>query len=188
MTLSALGIFSAAGAGGVVAAGDYELISTTILGTATSSVTFSSLATYSSTYKHLQLRIAARSSSASSFSGRLRFNGDTGANYSFKQLLGNGSSVLSTADSCQTGTDILPVSNSTSTASSFGGAVIDILDSYSTTKNKTLRSLAGFALGAVYLRSGAWYNTASVTSIDLYMQDATNFIAGSRFSLYGIRG
>ena len=181
------GVLSAAGAGGVVA-GDYELISTTILGTAASSVTFSSLGTYSSTYKHLQLRIAARSSSASSFSGRLRFNGDTGANYSFHQLLGNGSSVLSTADSGQTGTDILPVSNSNSTASSFAGAVIDILDSYSTTKNTTLRTLAGFAVTAVYLRSGAWYNTASVTSIDLYMQDASNFIAGSRFSLYGIKG
>jgi hypothetical protein len=121
------GILSAAGAG--VPEGTYELISTTVLGGTAASITFSSLGDYSSTYKHLQLRIAARSASASSFSGRLRFNGDTGANYSFHQLLGTGSSVLSTADTGQTGTDILPVSNSTSTASSFGGAVIDILDS-----------------------------------------------------------
>jgi hypothetical protein len=50
-----LGILSAAGAGGGVA-GDYELISSEILGTTAASVTFSSLGDYSSTYKHLQIR------------------------------------------------------------------------------------------------------------------------------------
>jgi hypothetical protein len=48
-----LGILSAAGAGGGVA-GDYELISSEILGTTAASVTFSSLGDYAppiSTYK-----------------------------------------------------------------------------------------------------------------------------------------
>jgi hypothetical protein len=82
MSLFPLGILSAAGAGGVGAT--YELIESQILGSNQSSITFSSLATYASTYKHLQIRAAGKGSGNSfeETNVNLRFNGDTGSNYS----------------------------------------------------------------------------------------------------------
>jgi hypothetical protein len=69
-----LGILSAAGAGGGgPLASDYELISTQILTSPQSSITFSSLGTYSSTYKHLQVRAVARSTRCYYKHGVLRF-------------------------------------------------------------------------------------------------------------------
>jgi hypothetical protein len=193
MTLSALGIFSAAGAGGGVSLSDYELISSTILGSSTSSVSFSSLGTYSSTYKHLQIRWTARSDRSGQDNDVLgiTFNGDSGSNYAFHRLGGDGSSVFSEAGTSQT----LPVfgytvAAGTTTSNSFGAGVIDILDPYSTTKNKTVRVLSGLVGGRswVFLASGLWMNTASATSITLDQLYGPNFIAGSRFSLYGIKG
>jgi len=190
MTLSALGIFSAAGAGGVVADTSYELITTSILGSDTASVTFSSLGDYSSTYKHLQIRAAMKTNYANPWEiGQIRLNGDSGSNYSAHGLLGNGSSVSSYA--VTSGSSIAYFTAGTSTANTFGGLVIDILDSYSTTKNKTLRIMsAAVPASSVEIRfiSGAYYNTASITSATLSPVFGTNILTGSRFSLYGIKG
>ena len=191
MTLSALGILSAAGGG--AAAGDYELIESSIVsGTSTSSVVFSSLGTYSSTYKHLQIRYAARSSVAATWdSGVLRFNSDTGNNYAIHGLGGTGSgSPYSEAGTTRASILLAAggLAGNSLTSNSFTGAVVDILDPYSTTKNKTTRELSG-ATGSefrVRLGSGLWMNTASVTTIALTC--SANWLAGSRFSLYGIKG
>jgi hypothetical protein len=189
MTLSALGIFSAAGAGGV---GDYELIESQILGSAASSVTFSSLGTYSSTYKHLQIRTAVRSDRAGQPNSGLfmRLNADTGNNYAVHWLIGNGSAVSSAASTSRSTTVALPLPAATATANAFGGGVIDILDAYSSTKNKTIRSLGGVAssFNELQMASGLWLNTASITSITFVTILSDQFVAGSRFSLYGIKG
>jgi hypothetical protein len=192
MTLSALGIFSAAGAGAGV--GDYELIQTQVLGSNQALIAFSNLNNFSSTYRHLQLRIVVRSavSEAASQVG-LYLNGDTSSsNYAFHQLFGNGSSAGS--EGYGTGvlgqiTPIVRTFGATGTANAFGAGVVDILDPYSTTKNKTVRSLQGAAgVNAVGLTSGLWIDTAAVTSITLLKQGGGDLATGSRFSLYGIRG
>jgi hypothetical protein len=74
------------------------------------------------------------------------------------------------------------------TANIFGSAVIDILDPFSTTKNTTTRSLGGHnsSTARLYLGSGAYYSTAAVTSITVG-PNSGSILAGSRFSLYGIR-
>jgi len=182
------GILSSAGAG--VAAGTYELISTTVLGGTAASVTFSNLGDYSTTYKHLQIRYAARSSDANPGVGVYsRLNADAGSNYRSHYLLGNGSSVLSGSVATTSGLSGI-IAAAGSTASNFGVAVIDLLDPYSTTKNKTLRTLSGFTDAAqkrIDLQSTLWINTASLTSW-LLLPELGNFVSGSRFSLYGIRG
>jgi hypothetical protein len=186
MTLSALGIFSAAGAGGVQ--GDYELIETNILGSAQSSITFSSLATYASTYKHLQIRIAARATVANPTAGIIsRLNADSGSNYNGHFLLGNGSSVSSGTTGTTTSALTGVISAASATANAFGAVIIDLLDPYSTTKNKTFRTLGGSASARIDLHSALWINTSSITSWQL-LPDGGNFATGSRFSLYGIRG
>lgn len=181
MTLSALGIFSAAGAGGV-AAGDYDLLETQILGSTQASVVFSSLGAYSPTYKHLQLRVVyADSSNAST----LRLNGDTGSNYSMHQLFGDGGSVGSGGATSQTSI-FLPLT--TNLSNQFGAYITDILDFGSTTKNTTIKSLGGYSSTGPYImiRSGAYLSTSAITSITI--TGAGGLLAGSRFSLYGIKG
>jgi hypothetical protein len=187
MTLSALGIFSAAGAGGAPAfSSDYELIETAIVsGTSTSSITFSSLGTYSSTYKHLQIRMTTRDTRTSNGQNLslLRFNSDSGANYSSHQLFAIGSAGEANTTFIYGGYN----STDANTTGNFAGSVIDILDPFSTTKNKTTRTLTGTATNNIRLLSGNWRNTAPVTSIQL-VADSFNYVAGSRFSLYGIKG
>ena len=177
-------------ASGFFVTGDYELISSSILTSNESSVTFGNLDQYSSTYKHLQLRIVGRTDRGSQ-SGDVvvvRFNGDSGSNYAYHYLSGNGSSVGSTGSSSQTEIWLWRLSASDETASSFGAMVMDITDAYAT-KNKTIRALSGKTGGVseIFLGSGLWNSTASVTSISLD-QLGSNFVAGSRFSLYGMKG
>jgi hypothetical protein len=186
------GILSAAGAGGVT--GTYELISTTILGGTAASVTFSNLGDYSTTYEHLQVRYTGRSNQAQTFAGlRLTFNGDTAANYGSHILYGNGSNAFSAAYSSTSNIlfDQHEITGASVTANIFGAGIYDILDAYSTTKNKTVRFLGGRGVvpeadKKIDLGSGLWRNTASITSITFTPNG--DLIAGSRFSLYGIRG
>jgi hypothetical protein len=189
MTLSALGIFSAAGAGGGPV-GDYELINTQIIsGSSTSTISFD-VSSFGSTYKHLQIRHLTRNSTTGNERIDLRFNGVTSSSYSSHGLYGNGSSVLSNSAFSDTKISSYPGANSSAPADVFMPAVIDILDAFSTTKNKTIRQLAGSRFSSsneVSLYSGSFQSTASTTSISLATQGGV-FVAGSRFSLYGIRG
>ena len=177
------GILSAAGV--VIDDGaTYELISTSILGSAAASVTFSGLGDYSSTYKHLQIRASVRGSTINNLS--LRMNGSTGSNYRSHVLFGDGSSAGSFD---YASTDKIYLGNATSAANQFVGLVIDILDPYSTTKNTTTRTLYGSAgnPNVVQLMSGLFVNTASITSLQIAHISA-NLEVDSRFSIYGIKG
>ena len=185
-----LGILSAAG-GGVVG-GNYDLIETTILGSAASSVTFSSLATYASTYKHLQIRYVGRTNRADDNAQPvIRFNADSGSNYDYHGLEGWNNAVNSVATINASGMNLgYSFSGTSSGTNVFGAGVVDILDAYSTTKNKTIRALNGQSSDArkfVHLNSGLWRNTSSVTSITI-LSSNNDLVAGSRFSLYGIKG
>jgi hypothetical protein len=189
-----LGILASAGG---VPTGDYELIETAIVsGTSTTAITFSNLGQYASTYRHLQIRSSVKSSldNASLGSGnvRMRFNGDTGNNYAIHKLFGNGSVAASLADTSRSAT-IGSLLFSSNTANAFSGGVCDILDAYSTSKNKTTRLLASAQATSsgqnfIQLVSGVWLNSSSLTSIELAPEDGGNIVAGSRFSLYGIKG
>jgi hypothetical protein len=189
------GILSAAGAGGV-AEGTYELISTTVLGSTTASVTFSNLGDYASTYKHLQIRLAARTDRATFAIDAiaLSYNGDTtDGNYNRHFLEGNGSSATSYSSNDRW---FGLITGSQAAANSFGAGCLDILEFSSSSKFKTLRASTGFVSPAaggvsgtfVNFAGSAWRNTAAITSIALTSGLGNNFISGSRFSIYGIRG
>jgi hypothetical protein len=184
MTLSALGIFSAAGVGGV---GSFELISTTILGTTPASVDLTGLGAYSAEYKHLQIRFSSKDTSTGR-SGSLRFNNIGTTSYASHRLRANASTVSS--GNTTSATTILLADNTTgsSTANAFSGGIVDILDAYSTTKNKTVRSLYGVEDGSGYITftSGLFNSTSAIDSIQVNAPSA--FAIGSRFSIYGIRG
>ena len=188
MTLSALGIFSAAGAG--VAPQTFELIRSEILTSNQANVTFD-VSSLASTYRHLQLRVTARGTRAEIDDAHLlRFNSDTGNNYAHHRLgTFNGSTVTSGASTTTNTLQIGFGAGGNTTTNAFTGAVVDILDAFSTTKNKTIRSFVGISANITYvnLHSGVYISTAAITSMTISPLSA-NLATGSRFSLYGIRG
>jgi len=142
---------------------DFVLISTQLLASTTTSVSFSSIP---STFRHLQLRVTSRDASGGS-SLDVTFNGDTAANYARHYVYGNGSAVASSGATSQNSASIAFAAGSSATANVFSAAVIDILDYGQTTKNKTIRSLSGYAdtTNRIGLMSGLWMGTAAVTSL-----------------------
>jgi hypothetical protein len=179
---------------GAAVGGTYELISSTILGGTAASVTFSNLGDYASTYKHLQIRAAVRTTNANN-NGYLgaRINADTGSNYNEHQLYTDLANSIAVSTSGAFTTFLIgPVAGGSATANGFGSFVADILDFSSTSKNTTVRSLGGYAQSSaneLRLSSGLHRNTAAVTSITILERAFSGSLAaGSRFSLYGIRG
>lgn len=171
------------------AAGSFDLLETQVLSSSAASVTFSGLSTYAADYQHLQLRAVVRTDRASFANDELamRFNSDSAGNYSWHRLEGTGSSVGSSPSANATFVQAGITSAATAATGNFSAIVTDILDPFETTKNKTTRSLAGFTGGAIQLMSGNWRNTNAVTTIALTPLLGTNFVTGSRFSLYGIK-
>ena len=177
--------FLASSSGGVDS--DFELIESYVLGSSQAAITFSSLGSYSSTYKHLQVRATARMTTGSVFGLRTQLNADTGTNYVHHLLYGNGTSVLSSVSSGNTYALTGLSAASSSPSNVFSSTVIDLLDAYSNTKNKTFRTMAGVVSTGIHIHSGLWINTASVTSWKLFPESG-DWATGSRFSLYGIKG
>jgi len=167
----------------------FELIATTVLPSAQSSVVFD-VSSFASTYKHLQIR-AVMTTTTNSNAPYLRMNGDTGSKYSWHSLVGNSSFVASQNVVSQPWINVGGAWWGIPTGTAPSVSIIDILDFSSTTKNKTIRALSGQAIASansVALFSGAWQNTSAITSLTIPLSGATQFSAGSRFSIYGIRG
>jgi hypothetical protein len=172
------------------AAGAFDLLETIVLGTAAASVTFSNLNNYSD-YKHLQIRYTVRTSRAQSFDTMLtRLNSDSGSNYARHSLVGDGSTLSSEAATSQTSVNSVRIIGNNATANIFAAGIVDILDFGSSSKNTTLRFLTGrleTGLNEIGLTSGLWNNTAAVTTLAFIPGTGPNFVAGSRFSLYGVK-
>jgi hypothetical protein len=166
-----------------------EPIATQLLGTTASSVTFSNIP---NTYKHLQIRCILRESLGTTIGGMyIQVNGDTGSNYAWHRVWGDGASASAGASSSTTAQLSGIIATTSGTASVFSSAIIDILDYANTNKYKTIRSLTGLdynGSGYVGLHSGLWMNTAAVTSITINPDSSQNWQQYSRFSLYGIKG
>lgn len=180
-----LGIFASSGA----PAGSYELISSNIVsGSSTYEVVFNSIP---QTYKHLQLRATVMANAGSGFSNlALEFNSIGGSSYGRHMLTGSGSSVTSAYTG---GVQEAVVGQNTGNSSSIPGAyIVDLLDYASTTKNKTLRSFFGVYTGSgnksVGLWSGLFTDTSAISRILCHQQDGSPYYAGTRFSLYGVKG
>lgn len=171
----------ASGISGNLYSASYESIATVTGNGSATSLTFSSI---SATYQHLQIRGIAKTASDTVF--YLRFNADTGSNYSRHSLYGNGTTAATLGDANMT--EIGQIRASTTT-SIYSGSVIDILDYKDTNKYKTVRLLTGCDFngsGIVMLSSGSWRNTNAITSITLRCDTA--FDSNSTFALYGIKG
>lgn len=164
----------------------YDELQTITVGSNTPNITFNSIP---GTYTDLIL-VANMATTVAGWSGLLRFNGDSGSNYSSTQLVGTGSAAISSR-----GTN-LPTIYLGYYPDAFGQVgnnnfIVHIQNYSNTTTFKTVfarsnNNSTGGATNAVEQAVGLWRNTAAITSISI-PAGSGNILAGSTFSLYGVR-
>lgn len=158
----------------------YDPIATTTLGSAQSSVTFSSI---SGSYTDLIL-ITSTVGSATSGLIKVRFNGDTGSNYSYTRVYGYGtSSTGSDRSSNSTSMEINDPGNYFNTQIT---AIAQIQNYSNSTTNKTMLARSGDQGNAIIAYANLWRSTSAITSITIFTP-SNNFNSGSTFTLYGVK-
>ena len=167
--------------------GAFESIATYSTLNGLNTVTFSSIP---QTYKHLQIR----TSTVATTDGYIesRFNSDSGSNYAWHILTGQGSAASASAYASQTKLRITAFNNQMDTTYPYV-SITDILDYTNTNKYTTIRTLSGKdsnGAGDMNLISGVWLNSAALTSIELFLSptSAKTYLTGSHIALYGIKG
>jgi hypothetical protein len=156
----------------------YEKIASTTLGSAASSITFSSIA---ATYTDLRLVFTTISGAAAVF---MRLNSDTGNNYSSTYLLGSGTAASSGRYS---NNGAIPLAdNTSSTGWSFQAA--DIFSYAGATYKTVLSENNNDQNGSGWLERtvSLWRNTAAINTILITTLGTDTFSAGSTATLYGI--
>jgi hypothetical protein len=166
-----------------MAAGNtYTQIASTTLGSAAASVTFSSIA---STYTDLVL-VCNGLVTSNSETPALQFNGDTGSNYSWTLLSGDGTSATSGRSTSGASLTVIPSAWSGGWSSTSNSNAIFNIQNYSNaTTYKTVLSRNNNVGSRVNTSVGLWRNTAAITSI-VCLATSTTFQTGATFNLYGI--
>jgi hypothetical protein len=160
----------------------YKPLQSIALSTTPASVTFSGI---DQSYTDLRLVISGRSANNDTIDiFAMRFNGDTGSNYSRTFTYNNTSARES--NQSQIGFEYIPAA--TAPTGLFGTVTIDINNYTSTTANKTVISHLGEPTSTIRLQAAMWRNsTVGINAITLYPVIGTAWAAGSTFDLYGIK-
>lgn len=156
----------------------YTPLATVTLTSTASSVTFSSIP---QTYRDLILILEGKNSAENDV--RLQVNNDTGSNYSWLRMLGNGSTTNSTFTIPDTYAALSRGARPTSTVPVLIYATI--IDYAQTNKHKSVLSRANHAVNGTEALSSRWANTSALTSIKIEVFGG-QWASGSTFSLYGI--
>jgi hypothetical protein len=153
----------------------YVPIATQTLGSAASTITFSSIP---QTYTDLRLVLWTLGSAGADC--MLNLNSDTGTNYSFTQLLGSGSAASSYRTSSRTFAyiDYYGYDTTNPLLSS-----VDFLNYSNTTTYKSFLATGGDT--RVGSSIGLWRSTSAISTI-LLTSSGANFAAGATFTLYGL--
>ena len=156
----------------------YEKIATTTLGSATTSITFSSIP---GTYTDLRL-VIVNQVSAGAQSIAIRFNSDTGTNYSTTWLTGDGASASSSRT-----TSLTSLSGMRARSENIGFGTMDIFSYAGSTKKTSLITSSNDLNGSgeIYTIVGLWNSTSAITNIELFVS-SRNFNIGTTATLYGI--
>jgi hypothetical protein len=159
----------------------YEPINTTtVSGTSTSQIDFNSI---SSAYTDLVL-VINYGISANLYGLRIRFNADTGSNYSDTFLYGNGSSAASSRDT--SATSIITSANGVSNNVLNYNVICSIQNYANTTTYKTALVRANATNTEVVACVGLWRSTSAINSVSVFVGSGY-ILAGSTFTLYGIK-
>jgi hypothetical protein len=161
----------------------YEPISTSTLSSGASSITFSSIP---STYTDLKVVLVELSSNTAT--QRVRFNSDTGSNYSTVMLAGNAAGTTASGSNYSSSSGIITDWYAGGSSTSPAIKTLDIF-SYTGGTFKTIlinnnndHSGSGTSEASV----GMWRSTSAITSITL-TRDGGTYNTGTTATLYGIK-
>lgn len=158
----------------------YEPIATTTLGSTSNTITFSSIP---STYTDLRISFVGLAS-ANYIRTRLRFNSDTGSNYSFTFLAGTGGAVITSTSS---GISYIQADTEGIITAQPSFYSFDIF-SYAGSTNKTCLTTCNEdknGSGQVGRFVGLWRSTSAINSVTIYCSSST-FAVGTTATIYGI--
>jgi len=167
-----------------MATATYVPLATQTLGSATNTITFSSIP---SGYTDLRL-VSSTVPSATSNSFAVRINADSGTNYSNTWLYGTNVTVGSMNSNNITRFTINPGLVSPSTSYPYL-VTIDFMSYLSTSAYKSIlftHSMDRNGSGDSTLGVGLWRSTSAITSITCFTDGGPNWNAGSTFTLWGI--
>lgn len=156
----------------------YTPISTQTLGSATSSVTFSSIP---STYTDLVLIFTATKDSGTVVNPYFRVNGDTGNNYSYTRVYGDGTTAGS-----DKGTNASVILLGELATSPIGTTRVNFMNYSNTTTYKTTLTRSDNTSYNTNAIVGLWRSTSAINSITALTLSGS-FATGSIFTLYGIQ-
>jgi hypothetical protein len=175
----------------------YEAIATnTVSGSSTTTVTFSSIP---QTYTDLVLVMSVRAS-AVTFNNmnfmNTTLNSDTSAIYSptflYYRNTGGGASAISSRGTNENNFNLGGIATNNFGSSIFSTYTINFMNYSNTTTNKTV--LARIATGGdltamddAWAAVGLYRSTSAISTISVSPSSSGNFVAGSTFSLYGIK-
>lgn len=162
-----------------MATNTYTALATQVLGTAASSVTFTSIP---QGYTDLELVVNSTNSSGSAGISIRVGNGsiDSGSNYSLTYLAGDGSTAFSGRQSNVTS----GYAGRDTTTNGIG--IAHFMNYSNTTTYKTIIA-RGNDSSYVFQYLNLWRSTAAINTITLYNDNSVNFAAGSSFTLYAIQ-
>jgi hypothetical protein len=140
------------------------------------------------TYTDLLLVCSTRLSASGIEALDMRFNGNTGSNYSYRYVQGTGSGITSGAATSTAFDEAMVTNGNTSTANTFSNSSLYI-PNYTSSNNKSfsLDTVEEENATSAFMRleSGLWSQTAAITSINIY--GSTSFAQYSTANLYGIK-
>lgn len=166
----------------MAAGSTYTPIATTTLGSATSSISFTSI---SSSYTDLVLVFGYKANTANQPTLKLTFNGAT-SGYSGTQLTGNGSAAASYRNTSASFISIARVVGTPASSGNTATILINLQNYSNTTTYKTVLARASAADTGTEADVGLWQNTAAITQFDITTATANDFASGTTFNLYGI--
>jgi hypothetical protein len=156
----------------------YEKIATTTLNSTSNSITFSSIP---ATYTDLVLVSNTKFDIDGGYYTALRFNSDSGSNYSETFLYGTGGAAGSSRNSNST------VGRIGFQTTAWGITITNIQNYSNSTTYKTTISRDNSLNYLVDAIAMLWRSTAAINAINIVSQSGSNFTTGSMFTLYGIK-
>jgi hypothetical protein len=159
----------------------YTPLANITLGSAAATVTFSSI---SQAYRDLVLIVQATPTS-NTVGLRMRFNTDTGSNYSYVWALGDGSTT-SSGSGTTTRIEFEPGLARDTTSNS--NSIANIMDYSATDKHKPVlvrSNIIGGTYPGTVMTGQRWASTSAITTIEVFFGSG-NIAAGSVLALYGV--
>jgi hypothetical protein len=150
----------------------YTPLATVTLASATASVVFSSIP---ATYRDLIL-IVNGTENANQYIA-VRYNSDTGSNYSYVRMTDGPASASGTESFGRLG-----VGDPTARFL----VITQIMDYSATDKHKTWLSRSNIPANFVGAIAGRWANTGAITSVNVLTTTADTYAIGTTFSLYAV--